>query len=79
MVRVDPDDRLPASHASRVEVHEIRLCVVADAAALHLDRGIPEPARLDTTKPHVDGSTEHVLAVARDAGALGAEHLVGFG
>ncbi len=71
-------DLLPASYASRVEVHEIRLCVIADAAALHLDCGVPEPARFDTTKPHVDGLAEHVLAVARNARALGAEHLVGF-
>lgn len=68
---------LPATHAAGIEVHEIRFGVIPDAATLHGNRGIPELFEIDALKTHVNGFTDRVLAVLRNAAAFAAQHLVG--
>src|SRR5262245_26302251 len=68
---------VPVADASRVDVHEIGFRIVADAAALELEREIPQRCTAHAAQAYVDRLALQVHAALGDAGAARAQQVVG--
>src|SRR5918995_1703177 len=62
---------LPLADAAGVDVDEVGLLVVADAASLHAEGGLAQIAQRDVMQPDVDRLGIHVQAALGDAAAAG--------
>src|ERR1700692_2762538 len=68
--------QLPAPNATNVHMHEIRLGVVSDAAAVQRQSGIADRGSLRTRKAYIDGLGLRVEALLCDARGVRAKILV---
>jgi hypothetical protein len=67
----------PGAHTSRIQMHEIRLRIVANTAEMRPYGKIPQTAATDAGKPHVDGATLGMQAFSCHTLAARAQLVVG--
>lgn len=72
----DQITRSPAPHRAYVHMHEVRLCVITDAASVKSERSISDFGGRYSRNANVDSFCFHVLAVQRNAAAMLAEIII---
>jgi len=70
------DDRLPAANGPEIHVDKLRLRIVADTAAVQIERGVAQTSGGNARHANVDGLAQHVLAVLGDADSGAAKKFV---
>ena len=73
------NNELPLSHASGIDVYEIRLLIVADATALELQSHIAQFCRVEVRQTDIDGRAKQVLAMLGNPVRFTSQHVIGSG
>ena len=67
---------LPATNRPEIHVHKLRLRIVADTAAVQIERSIAQTSGGHSRHANVDGFAQHVLAMLGDANSCAAKKFV---